>query len=138
MASLDIFFEPCSVFTKRLPLLRMMGFKNGRIFSMNEPLLIDVLYFDGCPSWKNALKNLRAALKAENIQAKVHLVLIGSDEEADKEKFPGSPSIRINGNDLWPLERQTYFLSCRMYRTEEGLKGFPSVSMFRERLKSLK
>ena len=98
---------------------------------------IDVLYFDGCPSWKNALENLKLVLKAENREAEINLVLVESDEEALKKKFLGSPSIRVNGIDLWPMERQSYFLSCRMYRTAEGMKGFPSVSMLREKIHEL-
>jgi hypothetical protein len=98
---------------------------------------IDLLYFDGCPSWKNALDNLRVAFKEENIEAEINLVLVGNDEEAMKEKFLGSPSIRVNGIDMWPMSRQSYFLSCRMYRTAEGMKGFPTVTMLREKIHEL-
>jgi len=110
---------------------------NSTIELIGDHMRIDVLYFDGCPSWKNALENLKLVLKAENREAEINLVLVESDEEALKKKFLGSPSIRVNGIDLWPMERQSYFLSCRMYRTAEGMKGFPSVSMLREKIHEL-
>jgi hypothetical protein len=51
-----------------------------------------------------------------------------------KEKFCGSPSFRINGEDLWCEERAKYHLSCRVYRTAQGLQGSPTVEMLRERI----
>ncbi len=32
---------------------------------------IELLYFDGCPSWANGLKNLEAALQDEDLSASV-------------------------------------------------------------------
>jgi len=62
---------------------------------------IELLYFEGCPSWETGLKNLEIA-------------------------------------DLWHEERETYSLSCRVYSTPAGIKGFPTVSMRRQQLKQFK
>jgi hypothetical protein len=32
---------------------------------------IDLLYFDGCPSWQGGLENLKAALAAEGSKAEI-------------------------------------------------------------------
>lgn len=99
---------------------------------------IELLYFEGCPSWKNALENLKTAMKSEGINdASIKFVLIANDDDAMKEKFLGSPSFRINGQDLWPEERKTYFLGCRVYLIENGLKGFPTISMLRSKIREL-
>lgn len=98
---------------------------------------IDLLYFDGCPSWKRALENLRAALLAEALEADIHLVRVDDDDEANRRKFLGSPSFQVNGVDLWYEERQQYDLSCRVYATPQSLRGTPSQEMLREKLRAM-
>jgi hypothetical protein len=99
---------------------------------------IDLLYFNGCPSWEEALSNIRAALDAENLEAKVSLVNIESDQEAAQLKFLGSPSFQVDGVDWWNEERSQYNLSCRIYVTPDGVKGAPTVDMLREKLRAMR
>lgn len=99
---------------------------------------IELLYFDGCASWERGLENLKAALAAENILNDIHVTRVESDQDAVKEKFPGSPTFRINGQDLWPDESHSYQLACRIYATENGMRGVPSVEMLRSKIKYLK
>lgn len=96
---------------------------------------IDFLYFDGCPSWQSALENLNAVLRQEGIVEPVTMIQIQDDEQAVKEKFLGSPSIRIDGMDLWYEERDSYSLSCRVYVTPDGVKGSPTIEMLSARIK---
>lgn len=72
-------------------------------------------------------------MDAQNIR----LVQVLDNEQAQRERFLGSPSFRVNGRDLWEEERQQYRLSCRVYPTPHGLKGAPSVEMLREKLRAL-
>ena len=99
---------------------------------------IEILYFDGCPSWEDGLKNLEAALQDEGLLASVGMVNVINDDDAMRLKFLGSPHFRVDGQDLWPEERDIYSLSCRVYPTPEGIKGFPTVAMLREQLKLFK
>jgi hypothetical protein len=104
---------------------------------MVEPKF-ELLYFDDCPSWQDGLENLKAALIEEGINdADIQLVLIDNEVDALKEKFLGSPSFRVNGQDLWPEERKTYHLGCRVYASEKGHKGFPSIEMVREKIREI-
>ena len=96
---------------------------------------IQLLYMDDCPSWKRELQNLKTALQLEAISADVDLLKIRDDLEAARFKFLGSPSFRVNGRELWPEERETYALSCRIYLSPQGAKGWPSVEMLREKLR---
>jgi hypothetical protein len=98
---------------------------------------IKLLYFDGCPSWQPALENLKMAIAAEKIAAEISLVKIQTPQQAEQERFLGSPSFLVNGEDLWPEERSHYVLSCRVYQTPSGLKGSPSTEMLQERLKEV-
>ncbi len=98
---------------------------------------VELLYFDGCPNWQGGLENLKLALKEANLEAHVQLVKIEGVEQATKERFLGSPSIRIEGVDLWPEERESYFLDCRVYQTPQGMKGSPTVEMIQQKLANL-
>jgi hypothetical protein len=95
---------------------------------------IELLYFDGCPSWQDGLKNLQTALRAEGMEDSVKLVKVQDDADAARQMFLGSPSFRINDVELWPEERESYSLSCRLYATQQGMRGSPSVEMLREKL----
>ena len=101
---------------------------------MNE---IELLYFDGCPSWQTGLDNLQQAIEAEKISYQVRMVEITNPQQAQDEHFLGSPSFRMNGVDFWPETRSRYYMSCRVYNTGQGLQGHPTVDMLRERLRAL-
>jgi hypothetical protein len=94
-----------------------------------------VLYFDGCPTYEAAAKTLRAVLAEEGVEAEVQLFAVNSDEEAGRLRFPGSPTIRVDGEDLFPVaEREDWRLGCRVYATPQGLRGSPTAEMLREAL----
>jgi hypothetical protein len=96
---------------------------------------VEVLYFDGCPTYETATKTLRAVLAEEGVEAEVELVAVNTDEEAQRLRFPGSPTIRVDGRDLFPAgEREDWRLGCRVYATPEGLRGSPTAEMLRAAL----
>jgi hypothetical protein len=86
-------------------------------------------------SMTSAEETLRRVLAREEVEADVSLVAVNTDEEARRFAFPGSPTIRVDGEDLFPLpDRTEYALGCRMYATAEGLKGSPTAMMLRAAL----
>lgn len=95
---------------------------------------IEFLYFDGCPSYKRAEELLDEALRETNVEARVDKKTIESDEMAVAERFLGSPTIRINGVDVYPPARDSadYALKCRLYRTDQGFLGWPTKEMLIE------
>jgi hypothetical protein len=96
---------------------------------------VEVLYFDGCPTYRMAEKMVRGVLAREEVEADVELVAVNTDEEARRLRFPGSPTIRVDGEDLFPVpDRAEYALGCRMYTTPEGLRGSPTAKMVRASL----
>jgi hypothetical protein len=98
---------------------------------------VEVLYFDGCPTYEKATTTLRAVLAEEGVEAEVQLVAVNTDEEAQRLRFPGSPTVRVDGRDLFPApEREDWRLGCRVYATPEGLSGSPTAEMIREALKT--
>lgn len=85
---------------------------------------IEVLYFDNCPTYRGAQKNLRKVLVEQGMDAEVELVAVNTNEEARRLRFPGSPTIRVEGKDLFPVsEREDWRLGCRVYATPAGLRA---------------
>ncbi len=87
---------------------------------------IELLYFDGCPSHERLLHTVGHL--ADEAGAEVAMRRIHSAEEAEAERFLGSPTVRVEGRDVEPgAETRTDFgLKCRLYRTEAGLTGTPA------------
>lgn len=98
---------------------------------------IELQYFRGCPSWQRAFENLKSAIALEALPATIELVEVLDDGDAATRQFLGSPSILVDGRDLWPESRDAYYMSCRMYRTPEGIRGWPTAEMIREQLRGL-
>ena len=99
---------------------------------------IELLYFNGCPSWKAALSNLETALATEAVEAEIQLIEVVDRDQAARLKFLGSPSFCVNGQDWWPEARETNNLSCRVYATPQGMRGVPTVEMLRKKIQILK
>jgi hypothetical protein len=96
---------------------------------------VEVLYFEGCPSYRTMETLLRDVLAEADIEAVVDFVRVDTNQEAERLQFAGSPTLRVNGGDLFPVpERHTWALGCRTYQTSEGLKGWPTREMIREAL----
>ncbi|MEU3349229.1 thioredoxin family protein [Streptomyces sp. NPDC006700] len=91
-------------------------------------MYIELLYFAGCPNWTVAQAHLTEALAAAGLSdLGVTLRAVETDEEAQALHFPGSPTVRIDGQDPFPAAAETYGLTCRVYSTPGGLAGAPSV-----------
>jgi hypothetical protein len=92
---------------------------------------IEVLYVPNCPNHVLALERLREILSAERFEKSVTEVLVKDTEAAQSLKFPGSPTIRVNGNDVEPQDEKVaaFGLMCRLY---SGGSGVPSRKKLRE------
>lgn len=88
---------------------------------------IELLYFDGCPSYEALLPELRDLLARVGIEDEIVLRRVESLEAAERERFLGSPTIRIDGRDVDPgaEQRDDFGMKCRLYATEDGLRGAP-------------
>jgi hypothetical protein len=99
---------------------------------------IEFFYWEDCPSHPEALERLRQAMREEGLAGQVEVVLIATAEDADRHRFPGSPTMRINGEDLQPEGAQGQaMLTCRTYHTETGrLSPLPTATMIRRALQA--
>ena len=84
-------------------------------------MLVELLWWEGCPSHPETLADLERSLAEEGVAAEVESVEIESDEQARAERFPGSPTIRIDGADIFPCDApEPFSLCCRVYRLRDG------------------
>lgn len=88
---------------------------------------VQLLYFDGCPSWTVAEAHLREALDTLGRAVEVEKILVTTPDEADEWGFHGSPSVLVDGEDPFLEPGSAVGLACRLYRTPEGLRGSPTV-----------
>jgi hypothetical protein len=93
---------------------------------------VEVLYVAECPSHPAAVKLVRDVLSSEGVAAEVRQVLVTDEVMATNLAFCGSPTIRINGQDVAGESSQTkaFALSCRLYPGSTEI-GLPPVEVVR-------
>lgn len=94
-------------------------------------MTIEVLYVPGCPNFQPAVKRMEKVLAAQSLQANIKTVAVSSDAEARVLHFFGSPTIRVNGQDVEPTDMKASGLSCRLYANGSGI---PSEEMIQTAL----
>lgn len=95
---------------------------------------IELLYFDGCPSWRRAWSELGIAIAEAGTSASVRLRNISGLSEEQLQGFRGSPTVRIDGRDLEAYEGPP-LLACRWYHTSNEGRGWPSQARLQEALR---
>lgn len=92
---------------------------------------ITIQYLDGCPN----LSVVNDRLAAVGIDPhEVRFVSVASPTEGDAIQFRGSPTILVDDEDVFAEASAPAGFACRIYRTESGLDGAPSVQQLQEAL----
>jgi GNAT superfamily N-acetyltransferase len=94
---------------------------------------IEILSFEGCPNVDAAREDVYQALRLEGVTGDVVGIDVATIDDAERLRFLGSPSIRIDGLDVEAgAETRTDFgFMCRTYRTDNEHTTGPSVEMIR-------
>lgn len=90
---------------------------------------VTLLYFDGCPSWQRADQLLSAL--ADDLGFTLTRRKVETQEEAETLGFRGSPSILVDGRDVFAEGDEPAGLSCRVYQTPQGPAGAPTEEQLR-------
>lgn len=95
---------------------------------------IEFLWFRDCPNHKQARALLFDVLGAAGVNGDIEDIDASDLRLAEKLPFPGSPTIRINGTEIEPgfVDSGEYAPRCRLYQTEEGLRGLPERAWLEE------
>lgn len=90
-------------------------------------LRVELLYFDGCPGHAELCARLPRLLEQAQVDAVIEERRIDSEGAARRERFLGSPTLRIDGHDIdaGAASRHDYGLRCRLYPIEDGLQRTP-------------
>ena len=88
---------------------------------------VEVLWFEGCANHEAAVAMLDEVIARSGREATVTEVYVPDEEAARRRRFPGSPTIRVDGHDIEPgyQDSGVYGLRCRIYRTATGYRGVP-------------
>lgn len=98
---------------------------------------VELLFWAGCPSYPAALAELRAALADLGVDAEVALVEVRDDGDAVARDFPGSPTVRVGGHDLFPIDSPPG-LTCRVYHRRDGrIAPTPDPADLRDALRGM-
>ncbi len=99
---------------------------------------IEFLYWRECPSHEAALARLHEVLKEEGLTPPIKVIEVGTEQDAVRWRFLGSPTIRIDGGDIAvpPDGTDQFGLTCRVYRTDDGrISPLPSKETMRRAVK---
>jgi len=103
-----------------------------------DPVSIEFLYEPDCSSTEVALARLREICREEAHAGGIAMVEVTSDEQAAALRFPGSPTIRIDGRDIDTSGdgSERFALVCRAYRLPDGrITPFPPKELIRTALR---
>jgi len=97
---------------------------------------IELFWWARCPSWEQAIELVReemalAGLDPERLEVRE----VSSGEMAERRRFVGSPTIRIDGRDVEDPGDEPIGLTCRVYRLRDGrVSALPDRADLREAL----
>ena len=97
---------------------------------------IELLVFDGCPNSEPAERLVRETVAELGVDASIEIVKVVDNDDAIAKRFLGSPSIRVNGNDVEMVEDELtqYTMRCRIYRDGDSQSGLPPIALVKKRL----
>jgi hypothetical protein len=98
--------------------------------------VIELLHTAGCPNYPQALglvKRVRAEL---GIEVGLRTTLIVDQAAAERARFPGSPTVRVDGRDVEPGSQPPVEITpaCRLYRHQHHLAAQPQERWIRDAL----
>jgi len=91
-------------------------------------LRVELLAVEGCPHLERARRDLDAVLRQGIIEVPIQLIFVSGQDDAEFLGFQGSPTIRVNGEDVVPQPELPIALTCRLYLDGDGRTiGSPPV-----------
>lgn len=96
---------------------------------------IELLYVPGCRNYEPAMECLRKVLASQSVRDEIATRSVSTQAEAKALGFPGSPTIRINGEDVEPNQAGVPGLACRLYSNRNGV---PSEAVLRTAIAAAK
>jgi hypothetical protein len=83
-------------------------------------LRVELLAIEDCPHLEQTRRDLEAVLRRGIIEVPIQLILVDSQDAAEFLGFQGSPTVRVNGEDVVSQPDLPVALGCRLYRDADG------------------
>jgi hypothetical protein len=100
------------------------------------PPAVTLRQFDGCPNAGVARTRLAEALRRVGLDpAAITMEEVSTPEDAERLGFRGSPTILVDGRDPFADGDGHAGLACRIYQTETGPQGSPTVAQLEQALR---
>ncbi len=94
---------------------------------------VTLLYFDGCPNWRDVDQELRAL--SDELGFELERRRVDTPEQAESLVFRGSPTVLVDGRDPFARGDEPTGLACRVYVAPDGLRPAPTLEQLREALR---
>ena len=102
--------------------------------------IVELLWFRDCPNHQAAEALVRDVLDELDVAASIQRVEVPDEATGVRVRFPGSPTIRVNGLDVEPGFDPAACTECtprcRLYATADGLRGLPERDWIRQALEA--
>jgi len=98
---------------------------------------VELLYTDDDPSYMAARQNLVEVLNEDAFETTIQMIAVASEADAAFLAFPGSPTIRIDGEDIYSAGAGSVSMQRRAYPTEHlgsASSTIPGKSLIRAAL----
>jgi hypothetical protein len=90
--------------------------------------LVEILVTPGCPYERAAITRVELAAQILDVWPELRLIMIKDLDEARRFGFFGSPTIRVDGEDIACVPNaESASVRCRLYETTHGLDWVPDV-----------
>lgn len=91
-------------------------------------LRVELLAIEDCPHLEQTRRDLDRVLRQGIVEIPIQLIFVGSMDDAEFLGFQGSPTIRVNGDDVVPQPDLQIALGCRTYLDTNGrAAGSPPI-----------
>ena len=93
----------------------------------SKPHSVELLWFKDCPNHEDARRLLNQVIAEVAPGTPIADIEVNDPVVAARLRFPGSPTIRVDGRDVDPRFRDPgdYSPRCRVYWAPSGLRGRP-------------
>ena len=101
---------------------------------------VEILYFSGCPNHALAVESVREVLRQEAAPADIVEVEVKDTAAAQEVGFLGSPTIRVDGQDVETAVRAggAFGMTCRTYIDGGRRAGIPPLEWIRAAVREAK
>lgn len=89
---------------------------------------VTLLHVTGCPNLTVARDRLTEAAEQAGVVLRFQEQVVRDNSEAAALGFTGSPTILIAGTDPFATADTAPSVACRLYSTDDGVQGAPSVA----------